>query len=265
MVDEIIDIAPGLTTGQLRARLEKLCIQADPGYAKERYDFALQQRRLVAEPSGEGTANLLGYDLAPHLVAVASRYINGLAKALPGDHRTIDQRRADIFTDLLTGSEDSAAGGIVEIQIPLDTLTGVSDDPGELNGYGSVVADVARQVAEQQEDAEWRWVVTGPDSEQPIATGTTRRRPTKAEHRKIEARDRTCIFPGCRMPATNCDLDHRVPWAQGGETGVCDMAALCRHHHIIKHRGWSHRPLPDGNYHWTSKLGHTYTTTGRPP
>ncbi len=266
VVEAIIDDAAVLTTGQLRARLDRLCIQADPDQARERYEHANKRRRLVTEPSGDGTAHLLLCDVAPQLSAAAAGYVDRLAKNLPKDDRNIDQKRADVAIDLLTGkAQHNGTGAVVEMTIPADTLTGVGDDPGELGGYGPVIADVARQFAEQHQDAEWRWVVTDPDTERPIAAGTTRRRPTAAQRRQIEARDRTCIFPGCRMPATNCDLDHRVPWAQGGETEVCDMAALCRYHHVIRHRGWSHLPLPNGDYQWFSKLGHSYYTSGRSP
>ncbi len=69
------------------------------------------------------------------------------------------------------------------------------------------------------------------------------------------------------MPATDCDLDHRIPHAEAGPTLTPNLAPLCRHdHHIIRHRaGWTHKPLPNGGHQWTSKLGHTYTTSGTPP
>lgn len=264
VVEQVLEIAPRLTTGQLRARLDKLCIQADPEGAQERYDYAVERRRVVAEPTGDGTTDLLGLDLPPHRVAAATSHIDRLARALASDDRTMDQRRADVLLDLLTGDTNSSTGGTVEIQIPLDTLTKASEDPGELNGYGLVVADVARQFAEQQA-AEWRWVVTDTETGRPVAVGTTKRRPTTAQRRMIETRDRTCIFPGCRMPASRCDLDHRTPWAQGGKTVACDLAPLCRYHHVIRHHGWTHSPIDGGDYRWTSRLGHVYTTSGVPP
>ena len=68
------------------------------------------------------------------------------------------------------------------------------------------------------------------------------------------------------MPAVDCDLDHRQPWAHGGPTTIDNLAPLCRHHHQIRHHsGWTHRPLPNGDHIWTSRLGHTYTTSGLPP
>jgi hypothetical protein len=98
---------------------------------------------------------------------------------------------------------------MVDIRVDLETLTRLTDDPGELAGYGPVIADIARQVAEQQPNAEWRWTVTSPDTGQVLHDGITRRRPTTGQRRHVENRNRTCIFPGCRMPATDCDLDHR--------------------------------------------------------
>ena len=42
------------------------------------------------------------------------------------------------------------------------------------------------------------------------------------------ARQRTCSFPGCRRPAARCDLDHTIPYDQGGLTCECNLAPLCR-------------------------------------
>jgi 5-methylcytosine-specific restriction endonuclease McrA len=68
------------------------------------------------------------------------------------------------------------------------------------------------------------------------------------------------------MPATDCDLDHRIPWAEGGQTSVEQLVPLCRHDHQIRHRfGWKHQPLANGDHQWISRLGHQYTTSGLPP
>ena len=68
------------------------------------------------------------------------------------------------------------------------------------------------------------------------------------------------------MPAINCDLDHTTRWVDGGETTIDNLTPLCRHDHRIRHQaGWTHQPLPNGDHQWTSKLGHTYTTSAQPP
>lgn len=34
----------------------------------------------------------------------------------------------------------------------------------------------------------------------------------------IRCRDLTCRAPGCDRPAVDCDVDHTIPYAQGGPT-----------------------------------------------
>ena len=68
------------------------------------------------------------------------------------------------------------------------------------------------------------------------------------------------------MASQDCDIDHTRRWADGGETTEANQAPLCRRHHITKDQlGWSYRRHPDGDYEWTSRLGLTYTTSGRSP
>jgi hypothetical protein len=267
VVDQIIDQAPGLTTGQIAARIRRLCIEVGPQEAEHRYQEAVAERRVVSEATDAGTASLLGLDLPPERVAAATRRIDRLARDLRGggETRTMDQLRADVLLDLVTGVSrhgKTAAGGVVDIRVDLETLTRLADVPGELAGYGPVIADIARRAAETQLDAEWRYTVTDPDTGVPVAVGTTPRRPTASQRRLIEAAYETCVFPGCRVPAADCDLDHRTPWSQGGTTTAENLAPMCRHDHIVvKHRiGWTYQRLPNGDHQWTSPLGHTYTT-----
>jgi hypothetical protein len=271
VVDQIIGKAGGLTTGQLGALLRKVCVQADPSEAASRYQQAVAERRVIMEANDTGTANLLGLDLPPHRVTAIAARITEMAKGLRGggESRTMDQLRADILLDLLEGKthQRGSKGGMVDIRVDLDTLAGLSETAGELSGFGPVIADIARQVVEDQQQAGWRWTVTHPDTGQPIHEGITRRRPNGRLRRQVQTRNRTCVFPGCRMPATSCDLDHRIPYSEGGPTRIGYLAPLCRHdHHRIRHKaGWKYRLLPNGDHQWTSRLGHTYTTSGQPP
>jgi hypothetical protein len=269
VVGGMVDEAGRLTTGQLRDRLRRLCIQADPQSAAERHDEAIRRRRVLVEASLDGTAHLLGLDLPADRVAEVSRRIDRLAKSLnrTSDPRTMDQLRADVMVDLLAGRGRDTKGGTVDITVDLETLAHLSELPGDLAGYGPVIADIARQVAVVQADGQWRFTITDPRTGLAVHDGTTRRRPTTAQRRSVTSRDRTCIFPGCRMPARQCDLDHRIPWAERHETSTNGLAPGCRHDHVtVRHRiGWRYRPLPGGDHLWTSPLGHTYTTSGREP
>ncbi|NNC39518.1 MAG: DUF222 domain-containing protein [Acidimicrobiia bacterium] len=274
VVAQILERAPQLTTGQLKAALARLAIDVSPDSAKTRFEHAIEDRRMVSEMSEDGTAHLSGLDLPPDRVAAITNNINGMAKSLrrDGETRSMDQLRADIFLDLLEGRGRrrgiNGRNGGIELRVDLATLAELSDSPGELAGYGPVIADVARQITEQHSrGTPWRFVVTDPHTGMPLTHGTTRRRPTATQRRHVIAHNPTCIFPGCRMPASGCDLDHRTPWADSHNTKATDMAPGCRHDHIrIRHRhGWTYMPLPGGDWLWTSRLGHSYTTSGRPP
>jgi hypothetical protein len=82
----------------------------------------------------------------------------------------------------------------------------------------------------------------------------------------LQARDRTCTFPGCRRPASRSDLDHTYPYAAGGATSVDNQAHLCRRHHTQKHQHpWRVRHLGNGVLEWTSPTGDIFITRPEPP
>jgi hypothetical protein len=268
VVDRIAEAAPMMTTGQLAARIRKLCIEANPQEAETRYRSAAMDRKLIAEPTVDGTANFLGLNLPPDRVAAVSHRINTIAKSLRGsdEARTMDQLRADVYLDLLNGTDHrSNSGAVVHLTADLDTLAGLSSHPGELNGFSPVISDIARQVALDQPNAEWRYTITDTATGEHLHTGVTRNRPTASDRRHIELRDRHCSFPGCRMPSADCDIDHTTPYSEGGATCPCNSATVCRHDHRLKDYGWSYQRLRSGIYEWTSPFGHTYTTWKPPP
>jgi hypothetical protein len=52
-------------------------------------------------------------------------------------------------------------------------------------------------------------------------------RPSRTLQHLVRARSARCTAPGCGRPAARCDLDHTVPWDQGGLTCECDLAPQC--------------------------------------
>ncbi len=83
--------------------------------------------------------------------------------------------------------------------------------------------------------------------------------PTDRLREQVVLRDRQCVFPWCTRAARACDLDHIVPWEQGGETSTTNLAALCRRHHRLKtHSAWRYERAGPATYTWTSPHGHTF-------
>jgi hypothetical protein len=270
--DTALERASVQTTGQLRARIQRLIFSIDPAAAGDRYEQKLTERMVVCEQTDAGTASIHATDLPADRANQAMCRINHLAKTAKqhGDRRGIDQIRADIFLDLLTGNHQEREGsgsdhGVVDIRVELTTLLGLDDQPGEIPGWGPVIADITRQLVGDDNKAEWRYGIYHQD--QLVDVITTNRRPTKAQKRIIETRNPTCVFPGCRMPARQSDLDHQNPWAVTHYTQTSGLEPLCRHHHRLKHRAWKLETDPSrpGSYTWTSPLGHTYTKGPDPP
>jgi hypothetical protein len=276
-VDRLIGDAPELTTRQLAARLWRMIILVNPDAAKKRYQASLADRRVVGQQWADGTAMLAGYNLPPDKAAAASERLHSIAMAgkANGDGRTLDQLKADLFCDILTGTYTGPGPqhrrGVVELTVPLTTLMRLSAEPGEIPGWGPVIADIARQVAEQrrrehEQGPQWRFSVTEPVTGHVVYQGATRRRPTKVQSDRVGARDRRCKAPGCRIPASNCHDDHTIDYARGGLTIDPNIAKHCGHHHGLKTRGKAHTSqLRPGYLIWTTALGHTRLVGPEPP
>ncbi|MGH3830188.1 MAG: DUF222 domain-containing protein [Pseudonocardiaceae bacterium] len=151
-------------------------------------------------------------------------------------------------------------GGVdVRVTIPYTALLGAEDLPGELAGYGPIPAAVARDLAA---GGTWRRILTDPESGRPLDYGTTRYRPPAHLAGLVITRDQTCQFPGCRVPAHRCDLDHGIPHDPNtgtGPTSETNLGPKCRRHHQIKQTpGWSVTQHPDGCTTWATPSGHQY-------
>ena len=75
--------------------------------------------------------------------------------------------------------------------------------------------------------------------------------------RFLVARDRTCVFPGCRRKAQHADKDHVVPWPRGSTTAM-NLASECPHHHRAKHHHFTLTGLPSGGLRWRTPAGRSY-------
>ncbi|HEY7704193.1 MAG TPA: DUF222 domain-containing protein, partial [Acidimicrobiia bacterium] len=241
VADLLLQRAPRQTTGQIRVRARQLVIQVDPAAARLRYQDSLRERRVVADLNPEGTVDLMGLSLPAEQARAAFEHLNRLAQTAPAEGRTIDQIRADIFLALLQGSgieglDGNGNRGTVDIRVDLTTLIGLDDHPADIPGWGPVIADVARRAADPQ--SRWQITVTDPETGLPVWTGPTRRRPSTTQRQTVAAYNQHCVFPGCRMPAADSDLDHIQPWSEGGPTKHDNLTPLCRHDHQLKHHGW---------------------------
>jgi hypothetical protein len=81
----------------------------------------------------------------------------------------------------------------------------------------------------------------------------------------VEARDQHCRYPICRRPAAQCDLDHTVPYDQGGITCRCNLSGSCRRHHRMKTlTSWRLRQPRPGTLIWTAPSRLAWKTSPEP-
>ncbi|MBN9176524.1 MAG: DUF222 domain-containing protein [Microbacterium sp.] len=185
------------------------------------------------------------------------------------DERTLDQRRADFMCDLLLAGAPAAVGdaglgairATVQITIPLLTLAGLDDDPALLDGTTPIDPGTARALAAAAPC--WHRVMIHPVTAEPLRLDVYR--PGTHLRRLIAARDQHCRWPGCRRPAHRADIDHTVPFADGGRTRPDNLEVLCRSHHTLKHASpWRVIQCGGGTLEFVSPTGRIHRNDAPP-
>ena len=148
------------------------------------------------------------------------------------------------------------------MSVAASTLLGSDDLPAILAGHGPIPAAMARALASDP-DAVWQRLFTDPASGVLTDVSSRTYRPGAALRAAVVARDVTCAFPGCRVPAASSDLDHVAPFdptADAPQTHGANLHALCRTHHRAKTvGGWQvARDPATGRTTWTAPTGHRF-------
>jgi hypothetical protein len=155
----------GKTPGELRKLIEQASITADPEAAEKRRESKERDARVASwrEPEGTMTIQASGLNPADALDAEAAVQERAEAYRKAGMTGGMDRLRAQAFTDKLTGKNplgsDSPADGAVaapkrvhltapEWILPLLTVLGLADNPGEAGRLGAIDPALVRQLAE---------------------------------------------------------------------------------------------------------------------
>jgi len=295
----VLPKAGGQTCGQFRRSVAQAIASADPATMAERHIRADRLSDVQVWSEADGMAALLVRGPAPQIYELYDRInwqaatartaaqraasntnsdtadaaatasatdTTGAVEELAADAEiSIGERRFDAFSELVAGAvgavrEPGGPPGArrhVGVLMDLPTALGLADHPGEIPGYGPIPGSVARGLAA---DADWHAWITDTASGRLRALGTRHYRPSRPLREFIEARDRTCMHPGCARAAWRCDIDHALPYDAGGCTDAANCGCFCRRHHRLKHEsGWGMRRQPDGTVDWQSPLRQEYT------
>jgi hypothetical protein len=209
-----------------------------------------------------GLATLLGRDERPGEIAGWGPVTAPVAREIAARQRAGEWRYAIVDDDgqlLFDGTtrrrprrsvpdDIPATGGVVELHVPRRLLTD-AELAARHPDWARVLADLRAQYARQR----------------PIEQDPAARFPGRQLRRRGQIRFQTCLFPGCRRPASACDQDHRRDHTRGGRTDEENLAPGCRHDHMNKTvRGWRLIRLDQHTFTWISPLGRRHTPASRP-
>ncbi len=148
--------------------------------------------------------------------------------------RTSAQRRADAAVEMAVRSKAMPEGArrpeaLFSVLVDSPTLTGRVCElaNGAIVSPGSLVPWLER--------ASFERIVFAPGKR--VECSVTSRFFTGATRRAIEVRDQICTHPYCEIPAERCQIDHIIPYAQGGETTQENGRVLCGFHNRLRNGG----------------------------
>ena len=265
-----VPLWPSLTKGRLSAQVDRIVVRVDADAVRRRKERAADRDVWIGDV-GDGLSEIHGRLFTPEAQALDARLTALAATVCAHDPRTREERRADALGALAAGADrlgcrcgrrDCAAGkrpaaSPVTIHVIAEhaTVSGDGSAPGSiLSADGLITPEL---VAELAKSAKLVPLVHPGDA--PPEAGYV---PSKALADFVRCRDLTCRWPGCDHPAVHCDVDHTIPYSQGGATHAANLKCYCRTHHLVKtFWGWAEKQLPDGTLILTSPSGHTYVTT----
>jgi hypothetical protein len=335
--EQAVNAAQTRSPKQLSVWLLRLVVQLEPLAFQERHRRALAERRVTVVQGADGMGYITGEVSAADAATIDST-LAAMARSLGADDpRTEQQRRADLFADLLLGrlafdqpasheneddetAEDSdwlevenvdpdtgellgtqlqrldgdgetigepvdlvahrppdAARKLVRrpqkhrigIVIPLASLLGLSDVPGELaDRSGFIPGEELKQLIAAALDPNSRDHVLftrllTDDGGRLLDTTELGRKPSARLAQAIKIRAGTCRFPTCTVPAERCDLDHHEPVPRGPTSGT-NMDPFCRRHHRGKTFAWHACARDNYGVDWTMADAEHYRCADEP-
>ncbi len=292
--------ATGCTPGELRRLLRRTLDALAPEMVRAAAARARAQRFVMRQEGEIPGITQWWAHLPAEESAACWAAIETVAAQMKAEDpsRTIDQCRADALVDLILGNADVTT--TLTIAVPLSCLAsadgqatqrpdatgtgtqthtetradnqvktdsgtpGWSPRPGApmgctIPGIGIIPAQALQTLLQRFDIQISRMLVDADTGATRETSSTTYRPPARLRHH-VQARDGTCRFPGCRISATRCQLDHIDPWPLG-RTAPDNLICLCTHHHRLKtHTRWQPHLHPDGTVTWTDPFKQTYQT-----
>ncbi|HEY0951461.1 DUF222 domain-containing protein [Nocardioides sp.] len=260
----VVESADGrIPWSRFEALVEAKVAQAAPALAREKEERAAQARfakKLRGEAHGMGSF-LVHTDIATidAIEAVVAKRAARLAETMPdAPHlQTDDERRVHAFLLLVTGAGDDTdlAELLPSVTMFVHTYAGPDrEDAVRVEGHGPLTEAWVRQVL-------------GPHARFTIQPVLDLAGQAPVDAYEIPDRHRQAVhlmtpadtFPFASSTSRSMQVDHTIPHAQGGISGVGNYGPMTlRHHRVKTHGRWQvQQPFP-GIYIWRDQYGAFY-------
>jgi len=263
--EALLPFAKTLTVAQFDVKARKVRERLHPDSIAARRTKCLADRRVQLFPGVDGMSTLWISASSDDMQAAFNRVTDGATGLQDKDEtRTLAQLKADVATDLLISgvTETGLGAGLratVNVTVPVLTLMGKSEEPGELEGYGPIDPETARRLAGTA--TSFTRILVHPETGVTLSVSEEQFKVPRALKKYLQIRDQTCRVPGCNKAARFCDVDHTIDRQFGGPTASWNLAHLCAADHALKHNtAWTVKLAPDGVMRWTSPAGKHYAT-----
>jgi hypothetical protein len=286
------------TPGQLQTLVRRLVLRVDAAASEHRKEHLTRQRGVQTFPTGDDQGVLSAMGPVEQIAAMRAALDAAMAATGPDpdDPRSKDEREFDLLVELICGRAERGHWQL-QVVVPYSTAAGGELELAEIPGFGPVLPSTAQDLADlagvmtQVAVDHGTGEVLGVSDAFRLATGMSSSRAQAPEPgaqlpvtyvdqlldrplhtdpvgfgyragprltHLVEARDRTCVFPGCSRPAVTTDKDHRTPWPRG-RTDRVNLQSLCRRHHRAKQASFIVSAGPERTVQWTTRGGWVFT------
>lgn len=188
---------------------------------------------LGARFSRHGSKTRVSLTLDQHRMAEVQALATEQARKLGGSGYT-KVHLAEALHGLLTRADDAErviTRRVIYAVVPLPKLAQIQHGNGDdvTIQFSDGTSMSGREFVEAEFESEGLAALVDRE-EGPVDLYRLSRFASDKQRLLLHAQSTTCIWPGCRQGAENCQAHHITPWARGGPTNIKNLTNLCRYH-----------------------------------
>ena len=266
--EPLLTIALGGTACQVE-RIVRAWRKVDLQAEKDRANYQQDHASLTTYLDDDGMVVIKGR-LPAEVGAVVVKALEAASDVLYKDdrRRALEHRRVEalkLIAEAALKAELDPGNSADRYQVVVHIDQQVLEDPEQpgqsaLEGGIGVSAETSRRIACDASIIEMKHDEKG----NVLDVGRKTRKIPPAIRRALDARDPTCVWPGCHSKFVQGH--HLEFWAEGGETKLPNLCNLCSYHHHLVHDGdYRVEMLADGKFRFTHSRGWVIPEVPSPP